>query len=150
MFRAYAQASRHVYINLHPASSSAGCWNVRKQYTVAQPFRTSFCPRTKTNFEVYRGLYWGSWKERVFSTFFATPSIGTRVLVLGIWTEPYPKSTPVLHSPKDPGECLGICSAECSCGSVVEHCVSSTKGCGFNSQGTHILIIKKMYSLNAL
>ncbi len=23
---------------------------------------------------------------------------------------------------------------------VVEHCVSSTKGCGFDSQGTHILI----------
>ncbi len=30
---------------------------------------------------------------------------------------------------------------QCSCGSVVEHCVSSTKGCGFNSQGTHVLII---------
>ncbi len=28
----------------------------------------------------------------------------------------------------------------CSCGSVVEHCVSSTKGCGFKSQATHILI----------
>ncbi len=27
----------------------------------------------------------------------------------------------------------------CSCGSVVVHCVSSAKGCGFNSQGTHIL-----------
>ncbi len=27
----------------------------------------------------------------------------------------------------------------CSCGSVVEHCVSSSRGCGFNSQGTHIL-----------
>ncbi len=26
------------------------------------------------------------------------------------------------------------------CGSVVEHCVSSAKGCGFDSQGTHILI----------
>ncbi len=26
-----------------------------------------------------------------------------------------------------------------SCGSVLEHCVSSAKGCGFNSQGTHIL-----------
>ncbi len=25
------------------------------------------------------------------------------------------------------------------CGSVVEHCVSSAKGCGFDSQGTHIL-----------
>ncbi len=37
----------------------------------------------------------------------------------------------------------------CTCGSVVEHCVSSAKGRGFNSQGTHILI-KKMYSLNAL
>ncbi len=32
---------------------------------------------------------------------------------------------------------------ECSCGSVVEHCISSAKGCGFNSQGTHILIKKK-------
>ncbi len=30
----------------------------------------------------------------------------------------------------------------CSCGSVVEHCVSSAKGRGFNSQGTHILIKK--------
>ncbi len=34
------------------------------------------------------------------------------------------------------------------CGSVVEHCVSSTKGCGFDSQGTHILM--KMYSLNTI
>ncbi len=33
------------------------------------------------------------------------------------------------------------------CGSVVEHCVSSAKGCGFDSQGTHILM--KMYNLNA-
>ncbi len=31
----------------------------------------------------------------------------------------------------------------CSCGSAVEHCVSSTKGCGFNSQGTRILTEKK-------
>ncbi len=30
----------------------------------------------------------------------------------------------------------------CSCGSVVEHCDSSVKGHGFNSQGTHILIKK--------
>ncbi len=34
------------------------------------------------------------------------------------------------------------------CGSVVEHCVSSAKGCGFDSQGTHILT--KMYNLNAI
>ncbi len=33
-------------------------------------------------------------------------------------------------------------SVMCSCGSVVEHCVSSAKGCGFNSQRTHILIKK--------
>ncbi len=26
------------------------------------------------------------------------------------------------------------------CGSVVEHCVSNAKGCGFDSQGKHILI----------
>ncbi len=26
------------------------------------------------------------------------------------------------------------------CGSVVEHCVRSAKGCGFDSQGTHILM----------
>ncbi len=32
----------------------------------------------------------------------------------------------------------------CSCGSVAEHCVNSTQGCGFNSQGTHILM-KKIY-----
>ncbi len=29
---------------------------------------------------------------------------------------------------------------QCSCGSVVEHCVSSAKGCGFDSQGTQILM----------
>ncbi len=34
------------------------------------------------------------------------------------------------------------------CGSVVEHCVSSAKGCGFDSQGTHILM--KRYNLNAI
>ncbi len=34
------------------------------------------------------------------------------------------------------------------CGSVVEHCVSNAKGCGFDSQGTHILM--KMYNLNAI
>ncbi len=34
------------------------------------------------------------------------------------------------------------------CGSVIEHCVSSAKGCGFDSQGTHT--DKKMYSLNVL
>ncbi len=33
-------------------------------------------------------------------------------------------------------------------GSVVEHCVSSAKGCGFDSQGSHILM--KMYNLNAI
>ncbi len=31
-------------------------------------------------------------------------------------------------------------SSLCSFGSVVEHCVSSAKGCGFDSQGTHIVI----------
>ncbi len=35
------------------------------------------------------------------------------------------------------------------CGSVVEHCVSSAKGCGFDSQGTHLLM-KKMYNLNVI
>ncbi len=34
------------------------------------------------------------------------------------------------------------------CGSVVEHCISSAKGCGFDSQGTHLLM--KMYNLNAI
>ncbi len=34
------------------------------------------------------------------------------------------------------------------CGSVVEHCVISAKGCWFDSQGTHILM--KMYNLNAI
>ncbi len=38
--------------------------------------------------------------------------------------------------------CLIVCG-------LVEHCVSSTKGCGFISQGTHILT-KKMYSWHAL
>ncbi len=49
--------------------------------------------------------------------------------------------------------CVCVCVRErgacvCSCGSVVEHCISSAKGCGFDSQGTHILM--KMYSLNAI
>ncbi len=30
----------------------------------------------------------------------------------------------------------------------LEHCVSSAKGCGFDSQGSHILM--KMYNLNAI
>ncbi len=34
------------------------------------------------------------------------------------------------------------------CGSVVEHCVNSAKGCGFDSQGTHVLM--KMYNLNVI
>ncbi len=34
----------------------------------------------------------------------------------------------------------------CSCGSVVEHCVSSTTCCGFNSQGIQILIKIKCVS----
>ncbi len=34
------------------------------------------------------------------------------------------------------------------CGSVVEHCVSCAKGCGFDSQGTHVLM--NMYNLNAI
>ncbi len=37
----------------------------------------------------------------------------------------------------------------CSCDSVVEHCVSSAKGCGFNSQGTHLLIKKKSLWIKA-
>ncbi len=45
---------------------------------------------------------------------------------------------------RDPNEKNGVLTGElltnrCSCGSVLEHCVSSAKGCGFNSQGTHIL-----------
>ncbi len=32
--------------------------------------------------------------------------------------------------------------AQCSCGSVVEHCVSSARGCGFSCQETHILTKK--------
>ncbi len=34
------------------------------------------------------------------------------------------------------------------CGSMVEHCVCCAKGCGFDSQGTHVLM--KMYNLNAI
>ncbi len=40
---------------------------------------------------------------------------------------------------------MALCHAVFLCGSVVEHCVSSAKGCGFDSQGTHILI-KNVYS----
>ncbi len=35
---------------------------------------------------------------------------------------------------------------DCPCGSVLEHCVSNAKGCGFNSQRTKLLT-KKMYNL---
>ncbi len=35
------------------------------------------------------------------------------------------------------------------CGSVVEHCVSSAKGCGFDSQTTDFILMK-MYNLNAI
>ncbi len=41
--------------------------------------------------------------------------------------------------------CVCACVHVCSCGSVVEHCVISAKGCGFDSQGTHMLT-KKMYN----
>ncbi len=43
---------------------------------------------------------------------------------------------------------LSVKSIKFLCGSVVEHCVSSAKGCGFDSQGTRILT--KMYNLNAI
>ncbi len=50
------------------------------------------------------------------------------------------------------GEKITVCSLHKTrlflCGSVVEHCVNSAKGCGFDSQGTHILM--KMYNLNAI
>ncbi len=36
----------------------------------------------------------------------------------------------------------------CACGSVVEHCISSAKGCGFNSQ--ILTYWQYMYNLNAL
>ncbi len=45
----------------------------------------------------------------------------------------------VMSIPVSPKHFLSL---KCTCGSVVEHCVSSAKGCGFNSQGTHILIKK--------
>ncbi len=38
--------------------------------------------------------------------------------------------------------------SRCSCGSVVEHCVCCAKGCGFDSQGTYVLM--KMYNLNVI
>ncbi len=43
-------------------------------------------------------------------------------------------------------ECVSSEYIRCSCGSVLEHCVSSTKCCGFNSQGTQILIKIKCVS----
>ncbi len=48
------------------------------------------------------------------------------------------------HSPltSDINKAFGNCHSQlCSCGSVVEHRVSSAKGHGFSSQGTHILTI---------
>ncbi len=39
---------------------------------------------------------------------------------------------------------LGCGEKELDCCSVVEHCVSSAKGRGFNSQGTHILVKKNV------
>ncbi len=32
---------------------NVGCWNVRKQYTVAQPFQSSFSPQTKNKNELH-------------------------------------------------------------------------------------------------
>ncbi len=48
-------------------------------------------------------------------------------------------STTTLHCDAH-GRCKTWQLKLCTCGSVVELCVSSAKGCGFNSQGTHILI----------
>ncbi len=48
-----------------------------------------------------------------------------------------------IHGPS----CFLFIIRKCSCGSVVEHCVSSAKGCRFNSQGTHI---QNIYNLDAL
>ncbi len=41
-----------------PHSAARGCWNVRKQYTVAQPFQTSFCPQTKNENELCLKYIW--------------------------------------------------------------------------------------------
>ncbi len=40
---------------------------------------------------------------------------------------------------------FNVCFSD-SCGSVVEHCVSSANSCGFKYQGTHT--DEKMYKLN--
>ncbi len=47
--------------------------------------------------------------------------------------------------------CVCVCVCMCVlflCDSVVEHCVCCAKGCGFDSQGTHVLM--KKYNLNAI
>ncbi len=35
-----------------PPPAARGCWNVRKQYIVAKPFQTCFCPQTKNENEL--------------------------------------------------------------------------------------------------
>ncbi len=55
------RASRHVYINLHPVSSSAGVLECSKTVYHRSAFTSFFLPpneeRKITLFEVYRGLY---------------------------------------------------------------------------------------------
>ncbi len=65
------------------------------------------------------------------------------------WRLPKPKCEPFITHNRGPLSFFRTWMKEhvFLCGSVVEHCVSSAKGCGFDSQGTHILM--KMYNLNA-
>ncbi len=60
----------------------------------------------------------------------------TNLIAKSTSTPALKKSTTHLYRTKSVGVTLQML---CSCGSVVELCVSSTKGCGFNSQGTHIV-----------
>ncbi len=60
LFRAYARASRHVYFNLHPASSNVGVLECSKTVYRCSAFSNFFLPpneeRKQTLFEVYWGL----------------------------------------------------------------------------------------------
>ncbi len=52
VFRAYERAAQHIIIYT-PPPAVWGCRNVRIQYTVAQPFRTSFCLQTTDQNELH-------------------------------------------------------------------------------------------------
>ncbi len=62
LWTAAARERRNMFTLIYtPPPAALGCWNVQKQYTVTQPFWTSFCPQTKNENEL-RLKYIGAFK----------------------------------------------------------------------------------------